>query len=491
MSKLMMARWSAGAAVVVAGCLAAASARSREADATEAQAAHVAHLLAYLDADYARSGAAEQREHLALADRAARLARGLEAPSGVARRVADLRDLFAGEPTSNEVHARVGGLASAILAGNHVARAPERAPDFAHGRVLFEAHCATCHGVTGRADTPVAATLRPHPASFRDPLFGDTLSPYDVTTAIRFGVEGTAMNPWPELDASDRWDVAFYVVGLRHGGAIAGDVPPVPREELATLTDAELRERLFARGIGGARLGSALDALRRGGALEASAWPEDAPLLPTSDAPAHPCSEPGFGPGPVLHAGEGLPAFDVTHDCMFPGNARLEIAVNLRKAERPARAEVESLLRTLFDQVRAATTPAVPGLAHVCVFPAGTTDGQGAYGCLAFEGDEGPDGELAVHVEVPFAPAEWVASFAANHSQSFLGALRPHAEPDATWRTIVVTYPFVDGDGNAPARRVTLAEAAIHLFPWLFDFFPAKTDVPGITFVGIWRGRTV
>jgi hypothetical protein len=193
----------------------------------------------------------------------------------------------------------------------------------------------------------------------------------------------------------------------------------------------------------------------------------------------------------VLHAGDGLLAFDVTHDCMFPGNARLEIAVTLRQSERPARAEVESLLRALFDQIRAATAPAVPDLAHVCAFPAGTTDGQGAYGCVAFEGDEGPEGELAVHVEVPFAPAEWVASFAANHSQRFLGGLRPQVAADTASGAVVVTYPFLDRDGSAPAPRLTLADAAIDLFPWLFDFFPAKTDVPGITFVGAWRGRTV
>lgn len=398
-----------------------------ENDATRARAEHVAHLLSYLDADYVRVGASEQEEHVALAERAAALAKGLPAPVDLAERATRLDALIRDGAPESAVHALLGELRSELFARYDIRRLPRAAPDMARGRMLYEQHCATCHGMTGRADTPAAATLRPHPPSFQDSFFVETLTPYDVTTAIRFGVDGTGMAPIDALDAKARWDVAFYVLGLNRAAA-----------ESAPVADA-----------------------------------------PASPAPREetPCSEPGFARGPALHAIEGELPFEVKHDCMFPGQARLEVAVNLAQPGTPRRGQVDALLRALLDQVRRATEPALPELVHVCAYPAGTVDGTGRYGCLAFESDEGPSGELSVQIDLPFEPSEWLPSFAAAHQGG-------RVTLDDAKSEVEVTVDLAD-------EPLTLGRAAVRAFPWLFDFYPAKTQAHALTVKGVREGRVV
>ena len=53
---------------------------------------------------------------------------------------------------------------SALAAQAPSQSAPER------GKALYEARCAVCHGVDGRADTPVGRLLKPPPRNFADPV---------------------------------------------------------------------------------------------------------------------------------------------------------------------------------------------------------------------------------------------------------------------------------------------------------------------------------
>jgi mono/diheme cytochrome c family protein len=585
------------ALLVTAASIAAAFARPGGQDVSSAQAEHVAHLLGYLDADYARFGSGERAELLAMAAEAERLARGLPRSPDLAKRVAEVGVLVERAAPSTEVHARVAALREAIFVDHHIDPSPRRAPDVVHGRSLYEQHCASCHGGTGRADTLLAATLRPHPANFCEPLFGAALSPYDVTTAIRFGVDGTPMEPVSSLDEQDRWDVGFYVLGLRHAGDMAQAVPSFTSSELALVTDDELSDALFAAGIGGANLPPTLNALRRGTAFEgprdepiavarrqldaaraavirgdslaavdavlsagsvrsvftvadpaladklgatfarlaelarspappgrvldvlgttlgmltyaehashvglgaaettaiASAWPvETASKAPTATAAAQgqgaPCSAPGFGHGPQLRSVEGGLAFDVTHDCMFPGNDQLEIVLDVRQPERPTRAQVDALLRGALAQVRSATGERMPELTHISAVSA---DGKTPYGRLELDADEGPEGELAVLLQIPFEPAEWAATLGASHSAGLPDTLRPEVTFDAARSEIAVRIPFAEPGTDRGSERVTVARAAIRLFPWLFDFYPPKTDVQAITLTGVWKGRPV
>jgi mono/diheme cytochrome c family protein len=414
------------ALLVVAG----AEARALEEEqATQVRAEHLLHLLSYLDADYVRVGAQEREEHFALAERAATLAKGLPAPPGIETKVASVGALVHDGAPDATVRARLGELRSELVASYGIARVPPTAPDPARGRALYEQHCAACHGATGGADTPVAATLRPHPPSFQDAFFVETLTPYDVTTAIRFGVDGTAMAPVEGLDARDRWSVAFYVLGL-------------PRASSAAQSS------------------------------------EAAPAAASDVHREAPCSEPGFSRGPELHAVEGGLPFEVTHDCMFPGQTRLEIAVNVARKQRPKHGEVDALLRALLEQVRLATSPALPELVHVCAFPAGTTDGAGRYGCLELESDEGPSGELSVQIDLPFEASEWLSSFATSHPGGRVALEEAKGE-------VVVTVDLPVDEPSTPAR------AAVHVFPWIFDFYPPKTDARALTVRAVKRGKTI
>jgi mono/diheme cytochrome c family protein len=393
---------------------------------TRVRAEQVAHLLSYLDADYVRVGAKEEDEHLALAGRAAALADGLGEPAGLGTRVASVQALIRGHAPEAAVRARLGELRSEIVARYRIERVPRAAPDLARGRTLYERKCAACHGLTGRADTPAAATLRPHPPSFQDSFFVETLTPYDVTTAIRFGVDGTGMAPVDALDVKERWDVAFYVLGLRR---------TAPAMAAATT-----------------------------------------PAMPEV-AQATPCSEPGFSRGPELRAIAGGLPFDVTHDCLFPGQTRLEVAVNVAQNERPRRGQVDALLRGLLEQVRDAPPTTVPDLVHICAFPAGTVDGTGRYGCLELESDEGPSGELSVQIDLPFEASEWLRSFAASHAGGRVALDDAKNEVDVT----------VD----LPEGCFTQAGAGVHAFPWIFDFYPPKTEVRALTIRAVRRGTAV
>jgi len=583
--------------------LVGACAQSGRDAASTVEAEHVAHLLGYLDADYARFGASEQAEHLAVAAEAARLAQGVRGFQGLPERIAEVSALVKSLAPVNEVHQHVASLRSGLLALARVAQVPDAAPSLAHGRALYEQSCAVCHGITGHADTAAAVNLRPHPANFSEPAFGATLSPYDVTTAVRFGVDGTAMLPFPSLDETDRWDLAFYVAGLRHPGTMADDVPSA---ELALANDNELGEQLFAAGISGARLPPTVNALRRrvpfeaetqepisvarrkldaarvatvrgdrtsvleaidaaeasvasvvGRALSAAdpellsklhdtftglaervrspasvdvvtenigtalqlltyiervtgvrgrgrpspppetetGWPTEiaasarATTSPSSETSARAaCTDPGFGPGPDLRPLDDGLAFEVTHNCMFPGNDQLEIVVRLTKSDVPKRAQVDGLLRGLLVQVQSGTAGRMPELTHINAFSA---DGKNHYGRLELDGDEGPQGEMEIYLDAPFDADEWSRAFAASHSAGFVGASKPEVSVDHEKQEITVTYPFIDPGSERWSERVTATRAYIEAFPWFFDFYPPRTDVQAMSFIGVRKGKPV
>jgi high-affinity iron transporter len=105
--------------------------------------------------------------------------------------------------------------------------------------------------------------LNPRPANFLDPELGATLTPFRVASTVRFGVSGTAMVPFTQLTDADRWDLAFYVLSLRHGEKPADGAPTYALAELATRSDASLESELVAAGVPKDRIASVLSDLRR------------------------------------------------------------------------------------------------------------------------------------------------------------------------------------------------------------------------------------
>lgn len=228
----------------------------------------LAHLLGYIAADYpnaVRDGVVvdrfEHEEQLALLDTSSRLAE----ETGATEIVTSLRALR----VSVERRASVDGVVTeakrlrrGVIGRARIAIFPSAPPDLERGRRLYMQHCTKCHGASGRADTLEAARLKPPPVSFTDPTVVEALSPLRVADTVRFGIDGTAMVPFDFLTPEERWDVAFFVVTLRHTPRPAPHTPRLSLPELATRTDGEILDELYAAGAGARELAGLLAQLR-------------------------------------------------------------------------------------------------------------------------------------------------------------------------------------------------------------------------------------
>jgi len=135
----------------------------------------------------------------------------------------------------------------------------------------FQKLCASCHGTTGRADTEAARKLTPPPVSFFDGEKMPHVAPQLAFQALTFGLSGTGMPSFDSLPAQQRWNLAFYVVGLRHGTPGHGKPSALQTHpallqqglaELAELSDEELCNKLKQGGLDEARCPQALAVLR-------------------------------------------------------------------------------------------------------------------------------------------------------------------------------------------------------------------------------------
>jgi high-affinity iron transporter len=133
--------------------------------------------------------------------------------------------------------------------------APQQVPSLAAGRILYAQACAICHGGDGRAQTPAAQTLNPPPRDFLAPEQDDRLSPYRAYNAISFGIPGTGMASFETLDDEERWDLAFWVLAMRHSAphatadsaANSSRIGSPTLQDVTFATDAELERSLAAQ----------------------------------------------------------------------------------------------------------------------------------------------------------------------------------------------------------------------------------------------------
>ena len=88
--------------------------------------------------------------------------------------------------------------------------------------LLFERHCASCHGATGAGNGLLAENLDPAPTDFTDKPRAQNRSILGLYDAISRGIDDTAMPPFQHLTEKERWSLAFYV------GAIAFQSNPTP-----------------------------------------------------------------------------------------------------------------------------------------------------------------------------------------------------------------------------------------------------------------------
>ncbi|WP_437585556.1 c-type cytochrome [Sorangium sp. So ce1000] len=249
-------------------------------ESAEVEARRLVHVLGYVAMDYGgcvKNGAVtsviEYDEQLALLSEAIQIATRIQPSaleSGVgdlAQGIADVRGLVEAKVSPDTLAIASRGARDRVAAAFRLAEAPLSRPDAARGAELYKENCATCHGPTGHADTRRAATLVPPPVNFHDADIAEQLAPVGVESAVRFGVNGTAMVPFTYLSARDRWDLAFHIAGLHHpqpGTAPRPqDVPDYSVVELAVRSDADLRAELAARGIPAERHAELLAELRR------------------------------------------------------------------------------------------------------------------------------------------------------------------------------------------------------------------------------------
>jgi high-affinity iron transporter len=81
------------------------------------------------------------------------------------------------------------------------------------GKVLFEIHCALCHGQGGAGDGPLVKYFTPKPAD----LTSDKVQTLSASELFLVITEGTKTMPSliENLDPGERWDVINYVRTLK------------------------------------------------------------------------------------------------------------------------------------------------------------------------------------------------------------------------------------------------------------------------------------
>jgi high-affinity iron transporter len=265
-----------------------------------------------------------------------------------------------------------------LLAAYPVPLAPSVAPDLAQGARLYQAHCQSCHGATGLADTPAAQALDPHPVAFADRARARERSTFALFQVISQGLEGTAMQSFAALPAQDRWALAFqvgrfaYPDALTKRGGELWDGDPAIRaripnlQALVQITPAELAGQIGEENADAviAYLRSDPNVLVHPAGTQSLALSHE--LLRQSVA--------AYGRGEQGHAGElGLAAyldgFETVEGALNGrdaslvgevegqmGEYRAAIAHGAPAAEIEARAE---RLQALFSRAEAALAPAV------------------------------------------------------------------------------------------------------------------------------------
>jgi mono/diheme cytochrome c family protein len=64
-----------------------------------------------------------------------------------------------------------------------------------NGAVLYATFCSSCHGLGGKGDGPVAASLNPPPANHTDPVFMSTLNDGHLYNVIQKGGAAIGKSP--------------------------------------------------------------------------------------------------------------------------------------------------------------------------------------------------------------------------------------------------------------------------------------------------------
>jgi high-affinity iron transporter len=197
--------------------------------ATQSKTKQIWQLLDYLAVDYGKAvkdgKVASQSEYAEMQEFAHAAQQQLaELPATAARPAlltdaAGLRAAIADKAPAVAVGDRAHHLAAALLAAYPVPVSPNKLPDLQLGAALYQSQCASCHGVSGHADGPLAAKLSPPPIALADHARARERSVFSLQQIVTRGVDGTSMPGFAQLSDDERWAVAYFASTLSYSGA--------------------------------------------------------------------------------------------------------------------------------------------------------------------------------------------------------------------------------------------------------------------------------
>lgn len=185
----------------------------------------VAQMLDYVSRDYALAvlngkiiDEDEYVEQLVVSGSALEVSEQVKAISSqpaIRRDIARLIELIKEKAQPDAIKKQALKARDAIYVAAGTATAPGNWPSLTHGKQLFTAHCASCHGAMGNGRGVAAQALASTPMNFLDSARMASMSPLSVFTSAKLGVQNTAMPSFSSLAEDELWAVSFYVLSLR------------------------------------------------------------------------------------------------------------------------------------------------------------------------------------------------------------------------------------------------------------------------------------
>jgi high-affinity iron transporter len=132
--------------------------------------------------------------------------------STLVKQAQELLAAIEGKAQGKRITAAAHRLHADLIGIYHLEIAPRSTPDLAAAEVLYQAHCAGCHGAEGYGDGPAARSLDPKPSNFHDRGRQEQRSIYSLFNTLTLGVPGTGMPSFQQsLSEPQRWALAFFV----------------------------------------------------------------------------------------------------------------------------------------------------------------------------------------------------------------------------------------------------------------------------------------
>jgi high-affinity iron transporter len=225
--------------------------RAEPSKITANQAGYIVHMLNYLSNDYKNAvengkvkSEDELKEMISFAGNIDKEIKALEINTsqkdtllGYSAKIVELVNNHADQSKLKDVSASAKRF---LLLNTGLKTFPTNYPSISKGKTIYTENCAKCHGDKGNGEGEDGKLLDPKPRNFLDNEKMTGISPFAAFNTVRYGIEGTGMKAHNNLTDSEVWDVAFYVLHLRHGQKTK-TAPTLSLEQIATKSDDELK----------------------------------------------------------------------------------------------------------------------------------------------------------------------------------------------------------------------------------------------------------